>query len=905
MQLLVLSIFINIQNGYELDELHDVLVTTPSQGNLLTYNSSSALWVNSNQLSGNYGLTGSLSATSLSASSITGSYSGNGSALTNLTASSITNFTNDVRAQFNAGTGIQINAGAISASNVPNSSLQNSAVSIGSTAISLGTTGSDIQGLTTLTASTATGTNAQFTNITASAISASSPNSKFASATFDNISVTAGAINAVIGNTTQSTGKFTTLSASSTLQAGGAATIAGNLTVNGGQTSVQSFTASAGISSSAGLVIGGNARVLGNITTDNNLIVSGNTTLGNASTDIVTSNAQFTASSGLSASVIDVSDKATTRTNLGLAIGTNVQAYDATLATIAGLTTAADRYIYFTGIDTASVGTITSHGRSILDDADAAATRTTLGLGTIATQNANSVAITGGAIDSTAIGATGQSTGKFTSLSASTTLDVGGSATFGDSSIDQFTVNSKTQFLGSGAFLINRPSISISGNVNFDTSSTQTINFFGNEMQGTNFIIKGGTINATQIGNTAPSTANFTQLTASAALISTNLDVSGDISTLSNVSFGSSTAHLIGLSGTTSARDILPIINDTYNLGSAAKKWSTLYADDINASGSNGQIIIGTGSTNSLIDCSTGASNTYRGIRTSVGTTEKCFFGTGPNSDELFLVRPSGSDGAGSFNAFVVTNDGLVEITQLYNDKQSGLRIYDGDGTTPEYWQLHISSSNHLYLFYNNTTNGGYFSNSRLNGDVNAYTFTGQHRSIADSTQIININEHTGLIAISTGKYINLDMTQKPTINESLATIKLSSQRNQKSVWGVISECEDANESTREYRVGIFVSIYQKSNNDDNRVVVNSLGEGGIWVCNINGNLENGDYITTCEIPGHGMKQDDDLLHNYTVAKITQDCFFELNNPNYDCVEFEFSGSTYRKAFVGCTYHCG
>ena len=93
--------------------------------------------------------------------------------------------------------------------------------------------------------------------------------------------------------------------------------------------------------------------------------------------------------------------------------------------------------------------------------------------------------------------------------------------------------------------------------------------------------------------------------------------------------------------------------------------------------------------------------------------------------------------------------------------------------------------------------------------------------------------------------------------------------------------------------------------NDIERLIINSLGEGGVWVCNINGNLENGDYITTCEIPGYGMLQDDDLLHNYTVAKITQDCNFELDNPHYDCVEFEFEGQTYRKAFVGCTYHCG
>ena len=53
------------------------------------------------------------------------------------------------------------------------------------------------------------------------------------------------------------------------------------------------------------------------------------------------------------------------------------------------------------------------------------------------------------------------------------------------------------------------------------------------------------------------------------------------------------------------------------------------------------------------------------------------------------------------------------------------------------------------------------------------------------------------------------------------------------------------------------------------------------------------------------MKQDDDLLHNYTVAKITCDCNFDLESSIYDCEEFEINGSTYRKAFVGCTYHCG
>lgn len=90
--------------------------------------------------------------------------------------------------------------------------------------------------------------------------------------------------------------------------------------------------------------------------------------------------------------IIDDANAAAARATIGVVINTDVQGFDADLAGIAGLTYTADTFPYFTG-SVWALGTVTATGRSILDDTSVSAVRATLGLGSAALNNTGDFAL--------------------------------------------------------------------------------------------------------------------------------------------------------------------------------------------------------------------------------------------------------------------------------------------------------------------------------------------------------------------------------------------------------------------------------------------------------------------------------------------------------------------------------
>tara|TARA_Y100000389_G_scaffold205137_1_gene263888 strand:- start:15187 stop:22272 length:7086 start_codon:yes stop_codon:yes gene_type:complete len=250
------------------------------------------------------------------------------------------------------------------------------------------------------------------------------------------------------------------------------------------------------------------------------------------------------------------------------------------------------------------------------------------------------------------------------------------------------------------------------------------------------------------------------------------------------------------------------------------------------------------------------------------------------------------------------------------------------------------------------------------NNIYSSSSFTGFHFVSSENKKL-----KQGYIVSSTGKYSSINseyfsdsIKNNIDIEQALPIVNYSNKQKDKTVIGVVYKYEDSDINIRDGGFNNLI-VYDKKQGD-NRIIINSIGEGGIWVSNYNGSLENGDFITTSPIPGIGMKQDEIQLKNYTVGKITMDCDFKPsiikkqiskqiqknmiyegnsitymdnvidihNNIIYEDILDDYGSNIYieeyliqyinldgeiidknlynsnihyKIAFVGCTYHCG
>ena len=175
------------------------------------------------------------------------------------------------------------------------------------------------------------------------------------------------------------------------------------------------------------------------------------------------------------------------------------------------------------------------------------------------------------------------------------------------------------------------------------------------------------------------------------------------------------------------------------------------------------------------------------------------------------------------------------------------------------------------------------------NGDgVNYGAFTGAHE-VKLTPETADIIESGMVVSVTGETQVRIYDENRISLSSTLPTVVLAQKANDKKVLGVFVEKIDLPDD----------HWYDKR---DGEVfgAVNALGEGRVWVTDVNGPIEPGDYITTSAIPGYGQRQDDDLLHSYTLGKATEKVDWENVT---DTVEY--NGRTVKIYLIAVVYTSG
>jgi len=360
------------------------------------------------------------------------------------------------------------------------------------------------------------------------------------------------------------------------------------------------------------------------------------------------------------------------------------------------------------------------------------------GFGTMSTQNANSVAITGGAIDGTTIGATTTSTGKFTTLNASTSLTTpivqasnsGGLSlknsagttqiSMGGGGGDNVSINVATNINGTNAQIDISPTGT--GHVHMKPTGTGSI-----EIAPTNV----GTIDNMTIGATTPKAITGTTITATtfsgsgasltsipnSALVNSAITINGNSTALGgSVSVGTVTS-VAATAGTGISISGSPITT-------SGTLTITNTAPDQTVAISSGTGISVTGTYPNFTVTNTSPSS--GGTVTSVSGTAPISVATGTTTPAISI-----SQATTSTNGYLSSTD-----WNTFNNKQpAGAYLTAVTADSP--LSGSGTSASHLVIAQANTSTSGYLTSTDWT------TFNGKQAALVSGTNIKTVNGTT------------------------------------------------------------------------------------------------------------------------------------------------------------------